>query len=329
MKINKLIKLGMLIFSIFSIVGCTNEVIPEEQQEPIEVDDETFEIPSNEEEIKEQINSVTHTHGLAIDPKNEEHVLLATHHGLVRYEDKGQAFYLGEMRDDFMGFSRVGNTDYLMTSGHPGHNSELPDPLGFLWSEDGGQSWEIRSLLGEYDFHALTASYQTPSHIIGWALDFRGDFPSVILESFDQGFTWEPIEVIGLPLGHHDLFDLAFSPQTDDVLFAATSAGLMQSFDNARTWATLKEGVVSAINVLSNNEVFYYHAKNQELIHLDEGVEKILPYDFHTHGPINYISSRKEGETHIIFLTTINSSLLVTTDEGKTWEVLIDNGNVQ
>lgn len=319
--------LGLIIIILFIISGCNQPSSDEEQtsiiKEPIETESKL-----DIEITKEKVEEVHHIHGLTFHPNDNDNLLIATHYGVIQYAGDGQAYVLGEMRDDFMGFSRVATTGNLMSSGHPGHESPLPDPLGFMWSNDYAQTWELRSLLGEYDFHALTASYQDSNHIVGYALDFANNFSAYLFQTKDQGYTWENMDVNGLPLEHHGLLDLAFSPTSDQVMYAATVNGLYVSMDGGFNWDLKIAGTVSALAVLNNTEVLFYNETEEELVYLKEGEEIVLEYN-PIYGAINYIALADGLSTNKMAVSTTKSSILVSNNLGEEWNIIVEEGKVK
>jgi hypothetical protein len=122
--------------------------------------------------------SLSHVHGAVVD---SDVLLTGTHEGVFRIDPTtGQAERVGTSKDDFMAFASAGGQT-LVGSGHPGADSSMPNPMGFIVSRDGAKSWEAVSLVGEVDFHGVAARGQD---VIGW--DTRGP----ILLSTDLGRTW-------------------------------------------------------------------------------------------------------------------------------------------
>jgi len=110
-------------------------------------------------------------------------LLVGTHYGIVEVDPTtGEVAPRGEAHDDFMGLASA--DDVLVASGHPGHGSSLPDPLGLLRSADGAQSWQPVSLTGEVDFHALAID---GDRIVGQSTSGE------LLYSVDTGQSWESI----------------------------------------------------------------------------------------------------------------------------------------
>lgn len=163
-----------------------------------------------------------HIHGLSVSSTTGQ-VLLATHDGLFDIT-KQPAAKIGAT-NDLMGFT--GGTDHsvLYASGHPGADSELPNPLGLIRSTDGGKSWERLSRQRESDFHALTA---TKSGIVA----FDGT-----LRTSPDGKTWSTVTTDFVPAV------LAGSPTSDTVL-ATTPQGIRRSTDSGKTWRAVKSAPV-------------------------------------------------------------------------------------
>ncbi|MDQ3275042.1 MAG: exo-alpha-sialidase, partial [Actinomycetota bacterium] len=61
---------------------------------------------------------VVHVHGLGINPKDGA-LFVATHTGVFRIPESGQAVRIADRWQDTMGFTVVG-PDHFLASGHPG-----------------------------------------------------------------------------------------------------------------------------------------------------------------------------------------------------------------
>lgn len=119
-----------------------------------------------------------HLHGAVVEGGG---LLVGSHDGVHRVDlASGESTQIGDSMDDFMGFA--GSTSgTLVASGHPGPGSPWPNPLGLMASEDGGVTWQSRSLSGEVDFHGLAIR---GDEVVGW--DTRGP----LQWSTDGGRTW-------------------------------------------------------------------------------------------------------------------------------------------
>lgn len=160
----------------------------------------------------------THVHGLSADADGK--ILLATHEGLFDVT-KDPAVKVGPTID-LMGFTAAKDAGTFYASGHPGHGSTLPNPVGLIRSTDGGATWEEVSRQGESDFHTLTT---TKAGIVA--------FDGTLRTSLD-GVTWDTVAAGFAPAV------LAGHPESATVL-ATTEAGLQRSTDGGRTW-TLQDG---------------------------------------------------------------------------------------
>lgn len=129
-------------------------------------------------------------HGLARDP-GDGTLYVATHEGLFSYAD-GEPELVGPVMD-LMGFAISGPGEFV-ASGHQGADSELPEPMGLIRSDDAGRSWEVASRGGESDFHELT----TAGPVV---MAFDG-----ALRSTEDGTTWTEAALPEL------ITDLALSP---------------------------------------------------------------------------------------------------------------------
>ena len=164
-----------------------------------------------------------HIHGVGIDP-GDGSLYVATHSGLYSArEGEAKARRVGESRQDTMGFTVVGKSEFL-GSGHP-DNPEQPPMLGLIRSRDSGRSWQPVSLAGEADFHVLRFS---KGRIYGFdATQGR------LMVSDDDGGNWKERRPPAA------LFDVAVDPRDRDHVVAATEKGLFESRDGGRRWRQL------------------------------------------------------------------------------------------
>ncbi|MDO8143410.1 F510_1955 family glycosylhydrolase [Isoptericola sp. 178] len=159
--------------------------------------------------------AISHVHGLVVD---EEGVVRAgTHEGVRVIDDQGGVTAVGP-QDDLMGMTGLPGTRRLVSSGHPGPGRPLPNPLGLLRSDDGGETWDPVSLTGEIDFHALAV---TDDYLVGF------DGVTGLIVSTDGGSTWD----------QGPRMAAASLAAVGDEVWAATPDGLMHSTDRAASFA--------------------------------------------------------------------------------------------
>ena len=197
---------------------------------------------------------VVHVHGLGVDPADGT-LYAATHLGLFRIPERGQASRVGNRYQDTMGFTVTGPGTFL-GSGHPDMREEnLPPLLGLIESTDRGQTWRPRSLLGEVDFHALHAAH---GKVYGF------DSTSSTLMVSDDRKTWD--RRAKLPIR-----DFAVSPTKADVLVVTTERGLMRSTDGGRRFAPISAPAMSVLAWDTAAELYGISPTGQVLVSADSG----------------------------------------------------------
>lgn len=167
---------------------------------------------------------ITHIHDIVRDPATGG-VVIATHEGAFERRD-GAWHPMGDVID-LMGFTIAPDGTWF-ASGHPGIESDLPQPVGLIASTDRGGTWQVLSRGGESDFHALTSG---PSGILG----FDGT-----LRASTDGSTWQDVSIPAPP------FALALEPTSGDAL-ATTEEGLLHSTDAGATWTQLQPPALVAL----------------------------------------------------------------------------------
>jgi hypothetical protein len=163
-----------------------------------------------------------HVHGLGVAPSDGT-LYAATHTGLFRLPERGQAVRVANRYQDTMGFT-VSQDGSFLASGHPDLREDLPGRLGLIRSSDGGVTWQPMSLVGEADFHALASA---PGRVYGY------DAHTGTLRVTTDLRSWETLSRL-------DVRSLAVNPSNPSVLVASTPAGVVRSEDGGRRWAPLE-----------------------------------------------------------------------------------------
>ncbi|EKP95516.1 F510_1955 family glycosylhydrolase [Thermaerobacter subterraneus] len=266
--------------------------------------------------------SIRHVHGMAVDPGDPNRLWVATHDGLLVWEEPGG--WRGRVGPvaDLMGFS-AGPDGRLYASGHPGPQLNLDNPLGLARSEDGGRTWEPVSLEGVVDFHAMAVSPAHPGLIYGY---FYGD--GQLYRSEDGGQTWTrtPASDLAGPRGLGPL-QLVAHPTDPATLLAAGENGLLLSTDGGRTWERLRDGVVTAAAFVPGTDrgtILVYDAAEGLLRSTDGGRTwqpagsglRVDPQD-----PLAALAARPDAPQRI-YAITMTGTLWRSTDGGGTWETI-------
>ncbi|WP_425939700.1 F510_1955 family glycosylhydrolase [Ornithinimicrobium sp. W1665] len=242
--------------------------------------------------------AITHIHAAQRDPGSGD-LLLATHQGLFRLDD-GALRPVGPVMD-LMGFTIDSDGTYL-ASGHPGPQSDLPEPLGLITSEDRGATWTVASRGGQSDFHSLTSSGATLTGFDG------------TLRSTRDRTTWQERPIPSPPRV------LAASP--DGTLLATTAAGLLRSQDDGATWATLTPPrPVVLVAWADQSTVVAVTAEGTIATSTDSGESWTLGAT--ALGEVTSLSAGRTPEGALEVITVIEDTVVATLDQGRTIKVLV------
>jgi photosystem II stability/assembly factor-like uncharacterized protein len=251
-------------------------------------------------ELKEH----THIHGLAVDRANAGHLLIATHHGIFRADPKGTARRISPVQD-FMGFTpHPDETDVFYGSGHPSQGGNL----GFIFSTDGGASWQQRSrgANGPVDFHQMTVSPVDPDVIYGTYGSLQ--------RSGDGGRNWS---IVGpLPA---DLISLAASAREVDTLYAGTRNGLKISRDGGRSWNTVLGGFVVTLVAVDKDGGLYAFAAGHGLVRAEEGTTDLTTLAQGWGDHVLLHMAFDPDQPRRMFAASHHGDVFASGDGGRTW----------
>ena len=267
---------------------------------------------------------MSHVHGLGY-AGDENALYFASHHGLKIYRD-GEWFETPDNSHDYMGFNATNEGFY--TSGHPGADSDLPNPLGIQRSEDGGKTIEEIDFQGETDFHAMAAGYNSHDlFLINPAKNSK--LEAGVYKSGDQGKTWQPVKAEGL-IG--EVASLALHPTDSNYVAAATSTGVFLSKDAGATFRALtpdgergtavhftKEGLIYG-SFGTAAVLMQYTMENEALEQMDIPE---LPDD-----AIAYIAQNPADGQELAFYT-LRGHAYLSEDGTQNWKQLLDAGKTE
>ncbi|MFC4337487.1 F510_1955 family glycosylhydrolase [Salininema proteolyticum] len=272
----------------------------------------------------EAVDQFTHLHGVEAPAWAEGTVYLATHQGLLALEDD-EWTRVSEKPHDFMGFSANPDTpETLYSSGHPAPDSDLPNPLGFMTSTDGGATWQETSLLGEVDFHAMDVGAGGDS-----AYGYNSSGKAGLYASFDQGTTWEVTDTFTDTGG---AYSLAAHPTDPDTVWAGTPEGLHMSTDQGTTWTQTYTGApVTAVALDPAGERLWAYAAGEAglITSTDQGAtweETGWALD-DDEDAVGYLAV-DPTDADVLWAGTRKADVYRSGDAGTTWETKASAGTV-
>ena len=270
-----------------------------------------------------------HLHGLAAPSWAANRLYISTHSGLIEVDETGQWRFISEERHDFMGFGHHPDQPNTMySSGHPAPGGDLPNPIGFMRSEDGGVSWEPVSLQGQVDFHVMSISAADPNVIYGWNASGQAG----LYRSSDGGRTWDRPAAAEL-MSQGSVFAIATDPTDANRLLAGTAAGLWESTDGGESWSQLILGIpITAVSFApgSSTTVITYVADGQTgLVQIDDvkaapTSTRLLGLVLPPEDAVLYVAG--DLDSGVMYAGTAAASLFGTSDAGGTWEQLAREG---
>ena len=185
------------------------------------------------------VDSISHSHGIAVDLNDSAKLYIATHEGLVFLKDS-KLIKIGDNTDDMMGFV-IDKNDPLTfySSGH----SSTGGNIGFKKTIDGGLTWVKISdgIDGPVDFHSMTVSPVSSKIVYGSY--------GKIQKSTDGGVTWTILE--NSPA---KITSLLADSVNELTVYATTQEGIWISKDGGVNWESLSKDLASgAVIVLAQN----------------------------------------------------------------------------
>ncbi|MFK3958944.1 F510_1955 family glycosylhydrolase [Guptibacillus hwajinpoensis] len=323
MKKISLYTIGLILTVIIS--ACQNDQSPPNESQSIETEQKQANLASisNSAIYKEaDRKQIDHVHGIGY-PGNRNELLVATHNGPLIYHD--QIWYEATTnKNDYMGFQAV--SDGFYSSGHPGEGSALPNPLGLIKSTDRGKTLEKLGFQGESDFHYLAVGYET--NAIYAVNQQRNSEMEIGVYYSEDAKKWVDVALKGTPDQISGLFT---HPSNPNIVAITSPSGLYLSRNQGESFTRItKEVAVSTMIFLEDRFIYAVQEPRNQLIvqTLQDGEEEEVTMPNQTLDTIDYVTVNPQNEDEIVF-HTISGSLYQTTDNGKSWTILINEGQIK
>jgi hypothetical protein len=251
---------------------------------------------------------------LAVDPENPGALLLTTNKGFFRIRD-GEAERVQSTVTAGSGFSQVGTFLYLTTngetgellgSGHPDEDGALPEFLGLMRSNDGGENWTVLTRLGQADLHVIR-----PVEGRLYAYDA---VLGAVLVSDDAGGTFEErFTPRGLVL------DMVVDPADRESLLISLEEQLYRSPDAGRTWRPVAEADEARLAWAGPGALYRADADGTWLRGDPEGAEW---------EPVGEVGGDPQEvlavDEQTFYVALADASIRRTDDAGATWRTVFD-----
>lgn len=272
-----------------------------------------------------EVDSITHIHDMAFDRESDGELFIGTHHGLLKIDvHTNEMQWQGTADDhhDFMGFSITADNVFL-TSGHPHDLEKFKDPLGFMVSEDQGETWDFKSLYGEVDFHLIEVNEGNSDFIYGF--DAYNQQLSV---STDGGEKWNIASANGIEGRFNELYTITSDPNNPEIILAGMGDGIYQSDDQGESFTLLNnELTMTSVSQRSDGTLLAHGIGRIEgLIVSEDNGETWEPIgELPTDDPVMAMTVDHQHEERIV-IGTASDSVYMSEDLGETWTTLVEDG---
>ncbi|NJP38084.1 F510_1955 family glycosylhydrolase [Alkalicoccus luteus] len=270
-----------------------------------------------------EVDTFEHIHGLEFDREQEDTLHVSTHHGVKTIDENGiwRDPAEHEEQHDLMGFTLL-EDNTMVSSGHPSHDSELPDPIGFIRSTDGGKHWEQIALAGETDFHHMEVNRGDETRMYGINAS-----DSSFYRSDNGGTDWDRLEASNLPEQYPDVISLVSNPENPDHLLISGRGGIYESPDAGESWELTDQSRVM-VSAAAENGVLYAYTADAE------GGSLMVSEDFGDSWESVGFTLDEDAVLHIalhpedrdrLAVGTAEEDIYVTEDGGQSWIQLAEN----
>ncbi len=267
---------------------------------------------------------IEHIHGLGY-VGDQEAAFFAAHDGLKVYEN-GTWLKTKEENNDYMGFNAT--DDGFYSSGHPGTDSKLPNPIGIMKSVDNGQTLQSLGFEAEVDFHLMAVGYN--NHQIFAMSPHKNSImkADAFYVSEDDGANWKEVTASGLK---GEFIGLAVHPTDKNILAAAGEDGIYLSKNQGETFELLTTGTQGTSVYFTGDSLLYGEYDGQPSLvirKLTDDREEEIALPEMKEDAVMYAAINPKNEQEITFVS-FNNDIYQTTNHGESWNLLAKSGNLQ
>ncbi|MFC4736639.1 F510_1955 family glycosylhydrolase [Bacillus daqingensis] len=271
-----------------------------------------------------EVDTFEHIHGLEFDREQADTLHVSTHHGVKTIDQDGVWRDPAEHEEqhDLMGFTLL-EDNTMVSSGHPSHDSDLQDPIGFIRSTDSGASWEQTALEGEVDFHLMDVNRGDENRLYGInAAD------SAFYRSEDGGLEWDRLDASNLPEQYPDLISLVSNPENPDHLLISGRGGIYASTDAGDSWEAVDQARVMVSAAASSSGLYAYtaDAEGGSLMMSEDFGESWNDVDLTLDDDVVLHIAPHPEEDGKLAVGTAEEDVYVTDDGGQSWIQLAEQG---
>jgi photosystem II stability/assembly factor-like uncharacterized protein len=276
--------------------------------------------------VDAETENIDHIHGAGY-PNNEDVLFVATHNGLLKYEDN-QWLEANSKKHDYMGFQAYEEGFY--SSGHPEEGSDLKNPLGLIKSSDQGATLKKLAFYGETDFHYLAAGYS--SNII-YAINQtpNSELDVGLYYTEGEGESWKRSSMKGFE--EESIGGLSVHPTNKNILAVTGKEGVFLSEDKGNTFTHITDTELTT-SIFLKEKVGLFASIEEGKIQLYEwNMESEQKTTFPTPtldegNPIMFISANPNNPKEWTIITYKND-IYTTKNNGQSWKEIVDGGNIE
>ncbi|MBN8203925.1 F510_1955 family glycosylhydrolase [Bacillus sp. NTK034] len=267
---------------------------------------------------------IDHIHGVGYSG-NQGKPFYAAHDGLKVY-DGGKWYKTKEENNDYMGFNAT--KDGFYTSGHPGQDSNLPNPLGIQKSTDDGKTLQELAVEGETDFHLMGVGYENQ------VIFLMNPQKNSIMEtgkfylSEDNAKTWKEVSANGLD---DTLLSIAVHPQKADYLAASGQQGIYLSKDKGKTFERIsKSGQGTSVFFTNDSLIYGTYDGTSKLtkVSLSDETEEEIALPKMNEDAVMYLAQNPNNDQEMTFVS-FNGDIYYTTDGANNWDAIVEAGKIK